>query len=119
MYLRWPSAYTVSKASVDFPEPDKPVMTTSWSRGISTEMFLRLCSAAPRIRMALELMKRGGKSCKSVSKRSAFQVLAARFEPGFEGFTSLIATFFDIMSPGGKGTTEAAAQTGIVRELYG
>src|SRR5215469_10791547 len=39
----------VSKASEDLPEPDRPVKTTSRSRGISTSMFLRLCSRAPRI----------------------------------------------------------------------
>src|SRR5437899_6067554 len=39
----------VSKASGDFPEPDTPVITTSWSRGISRSMFLRLCSRAPRM----------------------------------------------------------------------
>src|SRR3954468_17991059 len=37
----------VSNASDDFPEPDRPVITTSLSRGISTSMFLRLCSRAP------------------------------------------------------------------------
>src|SRR4051812_31670117 len=37
----------VSKASDDLPEPDRPVTTTSLSRGISTSMFLRLCSRAP------------------------------------------------------------------------
>src|SRR5258705_11970940 len=37
----------VSKASDDFPEPEIPVMMTNWSRGISTSMFLRLCSRAP------------------------------------------------------------------------
>src|SRR5512144_1647416 len=37
----------VSKASEDFPDPDRPVITTSWWRGISTVMFLRLCSRAP------------------------------------------------------------------------
>src|SRR4051812_11302766 len=37
----------VSKASEDFPEPERPVTTTSLSRGISTSMFLRLCSRAP------------------------------------------------------------------------
>src|SRR5260370_14057252 len=42
----------VSKASDDFPEPDKPVNTASLSRGISTSMFLRLCSRAPRIVIA-------------------------------------------------------------------
>src|SRR5215831_1753831 len=39
----------VSKASEDLPEPESPVNTTSWSRGISRSMFLRLCSRAPRI----------------------------------------------------------------------
>src|SRR5438552_2791291 len=37
----------VSKARDDFPEPDSPVRTISLSRGISTSMFLRLCSRAP------------------------------------------------------------------------
>src|SRR5215467_6215532 len=37
----------VSKARDDFPDPLRPVMTTSLSRGISTSMFLRLCSRAP------------------------------------------------------------------------
>src|SRR5262249_21173355 len=41
----------VSKAREDLPEPDRPVSTTSWSRGISRSMFLRLCSRAPRIAM--------------------------------------------------------------------
>ena len=39
----------VSKASDDLPEPDSPVNTTSWSRGIVRSTFLRLCSRAPRI----------------------------------------------------------------------
>ena len=38
----------VSKARLDLPEPDRPVMTTSFSRGMSSETFLRLCSRAPR-----------------------------------------------------------------------
>src|SRR5207237_862002 len=42
----------VSKASDDLPEPDSPVNTTSLSRGISTSMFFRLCSRAPRIVIA-------------------------------------------------------------------
>src|ERR1700722_4654439 len=42
----------VSKASDDLPEPDRPVNTTSRSRGISTSMFLRLCSRAPRMVIA-------------------------------------------------------------------
>src|SRR5262245_35188378 len=39
----------VSNASEDLPEPESPVITTSWSRGISRSMFLRLCSRAPRM----------------------------------------------------------------------
>ena len=39
----------VSKASEDLPEPERPVKTTSRSRGMSRSMFLRLCSRAPRI----------------------------------------------------------------------
>src|SRR6185312_4813871 len=39
----------VSKASEDLPEPDRPVNTTSWSRGMATSMFFRLCSRAPRM----------------------------------------------------------------------
>src|ERR1041385_388146 len=38
----------VSKARLDLPEPDNPAMTTSLSRGISTETFLRLWTRAPR-----------------------------------------------------------------------
>src|SRR5215469_14083461 len=41
----------VSKASEDFPEPDRPVSTVRVSRGISTSTFLRLCSRAPRMEM--------------------------------------------------------------------
>src|SRR5215468_9437566 len=37
----------VSNARLDLPDPDSPVTTTSRSRGISTEMFLRLWTRAP------------------------------------------------------------------------
>src|SRR5580692_4094900 len=37
----------VSNARLDLPEPDRPVTTISLSRGISTEMFFRLCTRAP------------------------------------------------------------------------
>ena len=50
---RCPSAKSRSKASVDFPEPLRPVMMTIWSRGISSERFLRLCSRAPRTAIAV------------------------------------------------------------------
>src|ERR1700753_319522 len=38
----------VPKASEDLPEPETPVKTTRASRGMSTSMFRRLCSRAPR-----------------------------------------------------------------------
>src|SRR5262249_54294502 len=47
-----PSAKRVSKARDDLPEPDTPVMTTRRLRGISTWMFFRLCSRAPRTTIA-------------------------------------------------------------------
>src|SRR5271156_6728577 len=45
----------VSKASEDFPDPDSPVKTTSWSRGISTARFLRLWTLAPWTRIDLDI----------------------------------------------------------------
>ena len=42
MYRRCPSAYIVSNASDDLPEPESPVTTIRLSRGISRDMFLRL-----------------------------------------------------------------------------
>src|SRR5574343_286367 len=41
----------VSNASELLPEPDRPVITISLSRGRSRSMFLRLWVRAPRIRM--------------------------------------------------------------------
>src|SRR5262245_23958594 len=52
---RCPSAYTVSNASDDLPEPLTPVTTTSLSRGISTSTFCRLFSRAPRISMVVRI----------------------------------------------------------------
>src|SRR5512139_915928 len=48
-YWRWPSLFRRSKANVDFPDPDSPVMTTSLFLGISRVTFLRLCRRAFRI----------------------------------------------------------------------
>src|SRR4029079_4177040 len=39
----------VSNASDDLPDPDRPVMTTSASRGRESEMSRRLCSRAPEM----------------------------------------------------------------------
>src|ERR1700674_4584005 len=43
----------VSKTSDDLPDPDRPVMTTSRWRGMSTSMFLRLWTRAPRTEIQL------------------------------------------------------------------
>src|ERR1700722_4399383 len=59
---RWDSAAIVSNTSDDFPEPETPVKTVIFRRGISTEMFLRLFARAPRTSMLPngELMKLAG-----------------------------------------------------------
>src|SRR5438270_13465599 len=46
----------VSKASDDLPEPLSPVITVKVLRGISTEMFFKLCWRAPRTVMLLIAM---------------------------------------------------------------
>jgi hypothetical protein len=43
----------MSKASVDLPEPETPVITEKRLRGISTSMLFRLCSRALWMQMAL------------------------------------------------------------------
>src|SRR5215211_7468041 len=48
----------VSKASDDFPDPEMPVKTMSWSRGSSRSTFLRLCSRAPRTRIVSAILAR-------------------------------------------------------------
>src|SRR6266567_4686990 len=45
----------VSKASEDFPEPLKPVITVKVLRGISTSIFFRLCWRAPCTVMRLSM----------------------------------------------------------------
>jgi len=50
-YLLLPSAYIVSKARLDFPLPESPVITARLSLGISRSMFFRLFSRAPFIRI--------------------------------------------------------------------
>src|SRR3546814_6374751 len=46
----------VSKARLDLPEPESPVMTIRLSRGRSTSTPFRLCSRAPRTEMWVRLM---------------------------------------------------------------
>src|SRR6202035_2239669 len=50
----------VSNASDDLPDPDRPVITTSLCRGMSTSMFLRLWTRAPRTAIQLCAMVSAG-----------------------------------------------------------
>ena len=45
------SAASVPKTREDLPEPDRPVTTVKRRLGMSTSMFLRLFTRAPRTRM--------------------------------------------------------------------
>src|SRR5271155_1340884 len=47
----------VSKASDDFPDPLKPVITVKVLRGISTSIFFRLCCRAPCTVMRLSIAR--------------------------------------------------------------
>src|SRR5580658_5391473 len=52
MYRRWPSAYSVSNARLDLPEPETPVTTVMALWGIVTSIFFRLWTRAPRTRIS-------------------------------------------------------------------
>ena len=55
----------VSNARLDLPDPESPVTTTRRSRGISSEMFLRLCTRVP----CTAIVVRGCLPCRSDSGR--------------------------------------------------
>src|SRR5581483_5798043 len=72
----------VSNASEDLPEPERPVNTTSLSRGISTSMFFKLCSRAPRMVIARNELADCWRRALRISSISAFpgaRVAARRF----------------------------------------
>src|SRR5690349_13664583 len=79
----------VSKARLDLPEPESPVTTMSLSRGISREMFLRLCTRAPWIAIVvraavLELimdLHEGGTANLGCSRASG-RLVTSRLRPG-------------------------------------
>src|SRR5262245_32792814 len=48
----------VSNARLDLPDPESPVTTIRRSRGISTEMFFRLCTRAPWTAMVVRAAAR-------------------------------------------------------------
>ena len=82
----------VSKASEDFPEPDNPVMTTNWSRGIVTSMFFKLCARAPCMTISLFFMKPhpSAFSSKIVSLNSAARSKSSAFAASFISFSSVV-----------------------------
>ena len=59
-----PSAKRVSKAREDLPEPELPVTTTNFPRGISTVRSLRLFTLAPLMIMLPSSAIYGGLKCK-------------------------------------------------------
>src|SRR4051812_10313985 len=76
----------VSKASEDLPEPERPVMTTSESRGSSTVTSLRLCSRAPATTMDSwrDITPPGfyGGARRNDANRCSFPALSGREQPG-------------------------------------
>src|SRR5262245_45774064 len=80
----------VSKARLDLPEPESPVTTMSLSRGISTEMFLRLWTRAPCTAMVVRAEARRG-------PRLAVGLEAIRSFPEVEEGQLL---HFDVAPPG-------------------
>src|ERR1017187_7555631 len=63
----------VSNASDDLPDPDTPVTTDIRLCGMSSEMFLRLWTRAPRIRMesCTEVYRNSSIACASVGSQQA------------------------------------------------
>src|SRR3990167_3858427 len=111
-YRRCPSAYSVSNANEDFPDPDSPVNTTSLSRGIVIVISLRLCTRAPLItifslaikeKYIHDLPKRKAQYekhpiCAIVHRLSAYPPLASRLRNWtYLSFCIFPRTFFALM----------------------
>src|ERR1039457_5731192 len=92
----------VSKARLDLPEPDRPVITVRLSRGSSTDTFFRLCTRAPctamvvrgaglaRAAFALPAIGR----LRSVGERQLFHIDFARSEEHTSELQSPRSTLF-------------------------
>src|SRR5215510_2642189 len=120
MYRRWPSAYSVSKARLDFPDPETPVSTTSFFLGISTVTFLRLCWRAPAMMMRSSSMRHD--SCGQPPGRNLHSIGRARRERarvrlGRDGqhptrstlLGSVLLALFSAAGPAGAQTTTTLA----------
>src|SRR5438034_1100552 len=82
----------VSKARDDLPEPLKPVTTTSLSRGMLSDRFLRLCCRAPPILM------------------NSLPMLANRASTLFDHLTTSAAAWKELVEPGSQARKVRASQ---------
>src|SRR5215471_10983958 len=79
----------VSNASDDLPDPLSPVITVRVLRGISTEMFLRLCWRAPRTVILLMAMESDNLSLKPAEHLPGTQIQPHRRVQGGQRATLL------------------------------
>src|SRR5262249_27888026 len=100
----------VSNARLDLPEPDRPVTTTRRSRGISSEMFLRLWTRAP---WTATVVRAAGRRCSRKAAKArrgaAFLCALAALR---EAFLELIRSV-----PGGKEGEFLHVDVALRREL--
>src|SRR3546814_13971619 len=82
----------VSKASDDLPEPDRPVITISRSRGRSRSMFFRLWVRAPRMRMVSIAIGGGDLGSGGGGRRRERDRTEERNEPPIWGQMAAIAS---------------------------
>src|SRR5262244_3561432 len=73
----------VSNARLDLPEPESPVTTIRLSRGISSEMFLRLWTRAPCTAIVLRAVALPFISCRTGVEVAVAAFLAFRFIAAF------------------------------------
>src|SRR3954466_15534831 len=102
----------VSKARLDLPEPERPVMTVRLSRGISTSIPLRLCSRAPRTLICVNIRQAYVEEYESASDvfRSSFVLINAS---GHGRSTSLyLYGFGDAIKPVSKSPLPHSARRG-------
>src|SRR2546427_1804906 len=102
----------VSNARLDFPEPERPVTTISRSRGISSEMFFRLCTRAPFTAMVVRAAAFGA------GRRSRLAAISPRLsrqreERELPDFGAALPGELD----GGRGLSDEAVTEGWV-QLY-
>src|SRR5665213_1848441 len=75
----------MSKASVDLPEPETPVITVNLPRGISASMFFKLCSRAWWTRMV-----RGGRFAGDTGKTGTVPERVLVFDQRAPGMRALV-----------------------------